>query len=217
VIGRMIAALVLFACAVVLVLFARDTWRWQRALAGADARARVTTVSPDAWDADTVLPWGPSRRVLGIDRDLSFRRTALMAAAAASRVPSSATQRQRTVIETALGRVERDTSRPGEAAVAADELGVLAYADPPSPSQAANPYLDPAQGPASGQLSPDQRAEAQFALAATLDPTNDNALRNLEIMLRAPQANPAQDTTHTGSGDQFGHKGSGSRPPGRGY
>jgi hypothetical protein len=208
---------VLLAAAAVLALLAHDTWRWQRTLEDADARARVATVSPDAWNADTALPWHLSRRLLGIERDLAFRRTALAGAAAATHVPNPTTQRQRALVETALGRITRDTARPVEAAIAADELGVLAYADPPSPAQAANPYLDPSQGPASGQLSPTERAEQQFTLAATLDPENDNALRNLEILLRVPVQRPTSNTTHTGAGDQFGHKGSGSRPAGRGY
>ena len=134
-----------------------------------------------------------------------------------STFPTPRTSVPARIVEAALGRVERNTSRPVEAAIAADELGVLAYADPPSPSLAQNPYLDPSQGPAAGQLSPTDRAQEQFTLAATLDPSNDNALRDLEIVLRAPISNPKSDTTHTGAGDQFGHKGSGSRPAGRGY
>jgi hypothetical protein len=214
---RLAGAVVLLACAAVLGLFARDTWHWQRALGDADARARITTISPDAWSADTLLPQNASRRLLGVDGDLAFRRSAMQAFDAASRVPTLNSLRQRAVIETSLGRVTRDTSRPAEAGWAANALGVLLYADPPAPSQAANPYVDPSQGPASSQLSPSDRAQEQFLLAATLDPTNDNALRNLEILLRSPDSKPGSSTTHTGAGDQFGHKGSGSRPPGRGY
>jgi hypothetical protein len=217
VILRGLGAVVLTACAVVLGLFARDTWHVQRAIDDGDARARVTTVSPDAWNAHTLLPWSASRKLLGVNNGLTFRRSAMQAINAASHVPNPATARPRALIETSLARIEHDASRPVEAAWAADALGVLAYADPPAPSQADNPYLDPSQGPASSQSTPTDRAEEQFTLAATLDPTNDNALRNLEILLRVPSSKPQNTTTHTGAGDQFGHKGSGSRPAGRGY
>jgi hypothetical protein len=217
VIRRLVAAAVMLAAAVFLALLARDTWHWSRAVADADTRAAVAPVSPDAWRTDTTLPSALTRRLLGIGDDLAFRRTAVRAIAMADQQRSPKTEKQRSFVETALGRIARGDSDPVRAARAADYLGVLLYFDPPTPDQAANAYQDPSQGGPSSQLTPEQKATAQFATAVRLDPTDDNAARNLELMLRLPAPAPHQGIPQAGGGEHLGHKGSGARPPGYGY
>jgi hypothetical protein len=216
-IRRLVAAAAMLVAAVFLVLLARDVWHWDRAVHDADTRAAVAPISPAAWRAQTTLPASLTRRLLGINDDLAFRSTMMGAIHAASHFQSTSTQKQRAIIETALARIARNDSDPVRASRAADYLGVLLYTDPPSPDQAANAYQDPTQSGPSNQLTPEQKAIVQFLNAVRLDPNNDNAQRNLERMLRQPQPPPHRGSPQPGGGDQFGHKGSGARPPGRGY
>jgi hypothetical protein len=217
VIRRLVAAAAMLLAAVFLVLLARDVWHWDRAVHDADARAAVAPISPAAWQARTALPASLTRQLLGINDDLKFRSTMMSAIHAASHFASTSSQKQRSIVETELARIARNDSDPARASRAADYLGVLFYTDPPSPDQAANAYQDPSQSGPSNQATPEQRAMAQFLNAVRLDPNNDNAQRNLERMLRQPQPPPHKGTPQPGGGDQFGHKGSGARPPGHGY
>jgi len=217
VIRRLAAAAALLVVAAFLVLLARDAWHWDRALHDADARAAVAPVSPAAWQAHTTLPSGLTRRLLGINDDLVFRRTLMRAIQAATQFQSTATQKQRSIVETALARIARDDPDKTRASRAADYLGVMLYTDPPSPDQAANAYEDPSQSGPSNQLTPEQKAMLQFLNAVRLDPNNDNAQRNLERMLHQPLPPPHHGIPQAGGGERFGHKGSGARPPGRGY
>jgi hypothetical protein len=216
VIRRLVAAAAMLVIAAALLLAARDTWHWQRAISDADARAALGPVSTNAWDASTVYPSSLARRTLGVDDDLDFRRVAEQALFQAVRVPNAQQSKDRAVIESALARMTRDESDPRRASAAADDLGVLFYFDPPTPANAQNPYQS-SDNQASGSASPSERAEAEFLLAVRLDPTNDNALRNLEMMLRAISPSSKDATPRAGSGDRLGAKGSGSRLPGHGY
>jgi len=216
-IRRVVAAAAMLAVAVFLVLLARDVWHWDRAVRDADTRAAVAPLSPAAWQAESTLPAGLTRRLLGINDDLVFRRTMMQAIHTASRPATTVSQKQRSILETTLARIARNDSDKARASRAADYLGVLLYTDPPSPDQAANAYQDPTQSGPSNQLTPEQKAMAQFLAAVRLNPGNDNAQRNLERMLRQPQPPPHQGSPQPGGGDQFGHKGSGARPPGHGY
>ena len=67
------------------------------------------------------------------------------------------------------------------------------------------------------QLTPEQKAMEQFLLAVRLDPSNDNAQRNLELMLRQPAPPQHKSVPHAGGGDRAGRKGSGAQDPGHGY
>jgi hypothetical protein len=216
-IRRLVAAAALLALAAVLVLLARDTWHWQRAVHDGDARAARAPISPDAWSADTALPARLSRNLLGLSDDLAFRQVSMRAIAAASHSQSTKTQKQRAITESALARIARSDPNPVRASRAADYLGVLLYTDPPSPDQAANPYGDPTQNGGSSQQTPEQKAIAQFLNAVRLDPNDDNAQRNLERMLRQPLPPPRKGVPQPGGGERFGHKGSGARSAGRGY
>lgn len=216
-IRRLVAAAVVLVLAVLLALVARDAWHWSRAMRDADARASLGYVSPGAWNAQTTLPSHLVRRLLGIDDDLAYRQAAMGALNAYAHVPTAQQQRQRSILESALARISRGDSDRVRAASAADDLGALLYFDPPSPGNAQNPYQDPSLAPASGDLSPSQRALDQFTLAARLDPENATAQRNLEVLLREASRSSKNQTTRVGVGERLGTKGSGSRLPGHGY
>ena len=216
-IRRLVGAAALLAVAAVLVLLARDVWHWQRAVQDADARAALAPISPAAWQADTALPASLGRRLLGLGDDLAFRRASMQAIRMASHPPSTKSQKQRSILESALARIARSDPDPVRASRAADYLGVLLYTDPPSPDQAANPYGNPTQGDPSSQQTPEQKALTQFLTAVRLDPGDDNAQRNLERMLRQALPPPRRGVPQPGGGEKFGHKGSGARSPGHGY
>jgi hypothetical protein len=217
VIKRLVAAGVMLALAVVLVLVARDAWHWSRAMRDADQRASFGYVPPQAWNAKTTLPSHLVRRLLGIDDDLTFRQAAMAAQREYAHVPTLQQQQQRSILESALARISRSDPDHVRAASAADDLGALLYFDPPSPGNAQNPYQDPSLAPATGEASPSAKALNQFELAVRLDPANDNAQKNLEVMLREAQSKPKNQTNRVGVGERLGTKGSGSRNPGHGY
>lgn len=216
-IRRLIAAAVMLAAAVVLLLLARDAWHWQRAMRNADARAAIGYVAPAAWNAQTTLPSGFVRGLLGVDDDVAFRRTIVQALYTNAHKPTTEARRGRSIVESALARVSRNDANPVRAAAAADDLGVLLYFDPPTPANAANPYRNPDDAAPSGAQTPTQKALAQFELAVRLDPANATAQRNLETLLRASQAPKKQQTPRSGAGERRGTKGSGARLPGHGY
>ena len=214
---RLGAAAGMLAVALLLALYARDVWRWQRAVEDADARARLGHVAPTAWRADTVLPQSWSRSRLGLDDDLVFRRTTALALTHVSEQGTADNQKTRGIIETALARIARNDTNHVRASQAADILGVLLYNDPISPDQAANAYQDPQETGPDEQKTPEEKAESQFITAVRLDPANENAARNLELMLRRPGPPPHRGAPKAAAGEHLGNKGSGAREAGHGY
>jgi hypothetical protein len=217
VIGRLVVAAVMLVAAAFLALFAHDVWRWQRAVDDADVRATAGHVAPTAWGADTALPASWTRGLLGLDDDLTFRETAMRALAQVDQQGNEQNQKRRGITETALGRIIRNDTNAVRASQAADYLGVLLYNDPISPDQAANAYQDPSQSGPSDLQTPEQKATVQFVAAVRLDPADDNAARNLELMLRRPEPLSNQGAPKAASGERLGNKGSGAREAGHGY
>jgi hypothetical protein len=183
----------------------------------ADARAAAGHISPAAWSIDGTLPAGLVRKTLGVDDDLAFRSAIEQALQQYGHVPSEQEERQRSIVESALARISRSDDDAVRAASAADDLGVLMYFDPPTPSNAKNPYRNPSAAGPSGAETPSQRALAEFLLAVRLDPQNATAERNLETLLRESKKTKKQQTPRSGAGERFGAKGSGARLPGHGY
>lgn len=216
-IARLSAAAVMIVAAVLLLLLARDTWHWSRAMRDGDARAAQGFAPPQAWRAHTTLPTAWSRDLLGLNDDIEFRQTMVDTLFQSDRVPTSTQQRQRAVLESALVRISRSDTDAARASMAADTVGVLFYFDPPTPGSAANPYQSQDEAGPSGALSPSDRALAEFQLAVRLDPSNTNAQKNLEILLRELKSQPNNRTPRSGQGDKLGTKGSGSQLPGHGY
>jgi hypothetical protein len=216
-IRRLVAAGAMIAAAVFLLLVARDTWHWSRAMRDGDARAALGSAPPQAWNAHTTLPAKWTRDLLGLNDDIEFRQTMVNTLFQSGSVPTAQEQRQRAVLESALVRISRSDTDTARASIAADTVGVLFYFDPPTPGSAQNPYQNQDAAGPSGALSPSDRALAEFQLAVRLDPNNTNAQKNLEILLRETRPEPTNRTPRTGQGDKFGTKGSGSQSPGHGY
>ena len=216
-IARLVGAGVMLVAAVFLALFAHDVWRWQRAVEDADIRASEGHVAPAAWGADTVVPASWTRDFLGLNDDLVFRTTAMRAIHQAAQQGDEDNQKARGITETALGRIIRNDTNDVRASRAADYLGVMLYNDPISPDQAANAYSDPSQSGPSDTQTPEEKATAQFLTAVRLDPSDDNAARNLELMLRRPNPLAHKGAPKTSSGNRLGNNGSGAKEAGHGY
>jgi len=96
------------------------------------------------------------------------------------------------------------SSAQGATASQADDLlGVLAWGSVNAPT---------------GVVDPADRAVGSFADAARLDPSNVDAKFNLELALRALQAQGVRQGPNAGTGPRAtGHRGAGAGTPGEGY
>lgn len=160
------------ACAVLAVaaaLLARDVGRRHDALRAGDIAAAG---GAGDWSVDETLPFAPARRLLGLDDDLAFREALMRFRRARNRVPefqqSAAGQTTRLEAQTALAhtiRIDRDRAR---ASAASNLLGILSV-------------LDAAAAARGGDNSAD-RAIFAFRDAVTLDPRNEQAKTNLELL-----------------------------------
>ena len=198
------ALVVLGALAVVVSL---DLSSWRSSLQAGDARYAASPAAA-RWGASTLLPSSLSRDLLGVDDDLAARRAVRLFRVAdrARGGLDTALERQgtRARAELALADVVRGADDPAVASQASDLLGVLAFGD----------------FAAGGGRDPDQagRAASAFAQAVRLDPTNDEAKVNLELVLRlfaAHGVRPGASPTVGGQGP--GRRGAGAGLPGRGY
>jgi hypothetical protein len=191
------AGIVCLALALLAVLLARDVWHVQSALRSADARAQVAPVGPDAWAADTRVPFDTARRLLGVRDDLAFRALVAQARASTERPVNDEEVRRRLPLKLELLREENDPDR-ARAAEAAGLLGLLYSTDPNDRAAA-------------------ERTLKEFVNAVRLDPGNETAKRNLELLLRQGGQDPLRGRKGASSGEEPGHAGAGLRQGGRGY
>jgi hypothetical protein len=167
----LVASGVCAALAVVLALFARDVGRWPQAIRSGDVAAAEPARRAVAWNVDETLPFSPARKALGISDDLAFRQAALRFRLAytrdlqLARAPNAGQARIRA--ETALAREIRGDSDRRRASDASNMLGILAL-------------VDAATAPA-GNI-PIDRSVFEFQDAVRLDPANEQAKSNLELL-----------------------------------
>jgi hypothetical protein len=163
------------ACAVlaiVLALFTRDVGRWPQALRSGDvAAADPARRGGVSWTVDEALPFSPARAALGVGDDLAFRRAAVSFRRAYTRdlglARSSDFGEARIRAETALAREIRGDPDRVRASTASNLLGILAL-------------VDAAAAPA-GNV-PIDRSVFEFQDAIRLDPANEQAKTNLELL-----------------------------------
>jgi tetratricopeptide (TPR) repeat protein len=166
----LLGALIAAAAAVLLLLTAVDVQRWQGAIKEDDVRFRTKPVAEDLWQAQTTVPGDPARSVLGLGDDIAYRRVLRSYWLARPRISPFEHAR----IELARGeaqvklsdltRVERDKRRLSQEK---NLLGALALA--------VSPRQDPEQ-----RLASFESAVAYFREAIRLDPSNEDAMYNLE-------------------------------------
>lgn len=173
-----IAAVLAVPVAVALVALAIDVLRVSRELAADDVRFQgAPRVRRPLWNDLSFLPGEPGVRLLGVGDDVAHRRAvSIFAQVQPGRVaittPELEALRGEAQLEVTLqARVERDQRRQAQQL---NNLGILTIGRFSTDGQEANQIL--------------ARAVGSFQNAIELDPDNLDALRNLEILLRRPEA-----------------------------
>ncbi len=200
--------------AVFLALTAADVARWRTAVPADDVRFHVGSGGSKLWRPETLAPFSAGTRVLAIEDDLDFRH--MLQDLRASKV------RDLTVSDPALALHRTATTEQLESIVARDPdltlrsrastlLGVLSVVAWNSTPQIGT--------------SPQDRSElllsavASFEQAIALDPENDDAKYNLQLMLLRgsgllpTEAAAGKNPLPGGSGS----RGAGAGEPGSGY
>jgi hypothetical protein len=203
--GRIVLAALLVVLGALAALLASDLRAWPAALRAGDERYRVSPAGAH-WYASTVLP-GVAGDVLGVSDDVAARRAIrlfrLTYGVRGSLDMQLQTQGARAQAELALADLARSRD-PLRAAQASDLLGVLAFGDLAS----------------GGGTNPDQadRAVSAFLNAVRLDPADEAAKVNLELVLRLFRATGVRTGATTGAGrNGVGRRGAGTGLPGSGY
>jgi hypothetical protein len=197
--ARAAGGIVCLVLAVAAVLLARDTWHVHSALVDGDLRAAVTPVDQKTWSADTTVPFDLGSRLLGVRDDLAFRQLVARAHAVSAPPANPQAQRRRAPIEEALAVTESDPDHV-RASEAANVLGVLYSSDPSLPGRPAA-----------------EKALAEFTNAVRLDPNNETAKANLELLLQQSSGDMLRGRKGAASGELPGNNGAGLRAGGNGY
>jgi hypothetical protein len=174
---------------------ARDVGRRQAALRSGDvAAADATPTRRPSWATVQTVPFGLARRLLAVDDDLAFRRSVALFQRAYRRIPSFDQSLEgiamRVQAETALAHELRNDRERRRASVAANLLGILAFVDATTAQDSSVPI---------------ERSVFEFEDAIHLDPANEQAKANLELVYQQ-QSVPAtvRGSTRHKRSSQFG-------------
>lgn len=202
---RLLIGVGCLALSCVALLFARDVWHANDALRDADLRGSVQPLSARSWESGEAIPFGAARAALGIDDDLDYR--ALVARAIAMTEQEAVTPaqfRERLPVQAALHRVKNGDGDAHRRSDAANLIGLLILGDPEDVST-------------SPLETPVQRAVREFRFAVRVDPTNDAAKANLELMLQNQRSENPKGQGSAGGGSESGSGAAGLGPPGHGF
>lgn len=168
---RALAGVLAIVAGLAAIVLALDVGRVHASLAANDARYRLLPFSARQ-DAGTILPEVLAIRLLGAGDDLKYRRALQHLAALHARERSSTSRNYAVLVTNAqrgLIEISQTDDDPRRRSEATNVLGVFAVADPASYS-GFNPEF-----PAGIRI---------FQNAVRIDPSNQEAKRNLEIALR---------------------------------
>lgn len=201
---RVMLAGVALAGAAFLLLLATDVRGWSARFAADDLRYRANPVPENLWQPTQLAPFGLARGILGINDDIQYRR-ALRAFRLARPLESNlynvtiSTLRAQAQVQTAeVADHGNDLPRRSQAA---NLLGVLGFAMAARDIDLRATFL--------------RDAIASFREAIALDPTNDDALFNLEFALQ--EQNVSAEQQQRGSADSNSGGNAGLKPPGNGF
>jgi hypothetical protein len=203
---RLLAALTLLVLAAFAALLAHDLRGWS---AGVHAGDVTFAQSPRAasWSASTLLPGDPARSVLALSPQLAFRAAARSFDTVVNLGNGFdngfSESRKRSALESRLDALSRgpDVHVDSEAE---NLLGILEFTDSKQ------------RGPSTP--TPVDRSLASFQAAVRLDPSNEDAKRNLEWLTQQLVAKGSrQGSNGSAGGPGKGRRGAGGGVPGRGY
>ncbi len=203
-VGAAVGVVLLLLTAAFAVALAVDLLRTQDRVEAADAAFTTGLDTGVSWNADTILPRGVSRAFLGIEDDLEFRAAVQRFWLSKPRAPlrEFGDVTRRSGAERALARLGETDPSPARRAVALNMRGAL--------------LLEEARNTTTQRQVFVRRAIEQFQKAVAFDPTNADAVYNLELALkllrrggadpggggqgRAPLPSPGAGAASTGTG-----------------
>jgi hypothetical protein len=203
--GLLAAGLVLLGVAFLLAVAAETARSWPDRLREGDVRYRAVPTAGDPWpESGRVI-----RSLLGVDDDLRFRRA--LWAYRVSEARGRAAQQEfggaelRAQVETLLGGLAASDTDPVRQSSAATILGVLAYGEYGRNTQGGSAFL--------------QRSLRSFREAIQLDPSNDDAKFDLELLLELVASSQGETGGSAGGpgGPETDVGGAGATRPGEGY
>ena len=171
-IGAGAGVVALLLAAVLGVALAVDLLRAENRVAVADAAFTTGLDRAVTWDADTLLPVGVSRGVLGLDDDIAFRRAVQRFWLSKPRDPlrEFGDVTRRSGAERELARLAESDESAERRAVALTMRGAL--------------LLEEARNTTTQRQVFVRRAIEQFRKAVVLDPSNADAVYDLELALK---------------------------------
>lgn len=201
----LVAGIVLLCLAGALAFAAEDARSWPQRLREGDVRYRAVPAAGDPWRE----PSRSVRALLGVNDDLRFRRGLWAYRVSEQRVRAAQQEfggaELRAQVETLLGGLAANDDDPVRRSSAATMLGVLAYGEYVRNTRGGSVFL--------------QRSLRSFREAIQLDPANDDAKFDLELLLElvASSLNDTGDAATGQGGPETDVGGAGITRPGEGY
>ena len=177
----------LLLAAILGVTLAADILRSENRIAMADAAFTSGQDQKVTWEADTVLPGGVSRGVLGLGDDLAFRNAVRRFWLSKPRAPL-----KEFGDVTRQSGAERELARLGESDASPERRGVVL-------TMRGALLLEEARNTTTQRQVFVRRAIEQFRKAVVLDPSNADAVYNLELALKLLRRSGA-DPDEAGAG-----------------
>jgi tetratricopeptide (TPR) repeat protein len=202
--ARVLGALLCVACAVLLLLLAIDVRAWDERLAADDLRYRANPVHGNLWKPSQTAPFGLARAVLGIQDDLKYRealRLFRLGRPLENNLYGIETSTLRAEAQVEMGDVADSGPDLARRSQAANLLGVLGFSMAARDLSLKDTFL--------------RDAISSFRQAIGLDPTNDEALFNLEFSLQELKVDEQQQLRGASGANAGGN--AGLKPPGRGF
>ena len=168
----LVAAAALVGLALLLALLARDVRAWQETVPEGDRTFQARPGDTTLWAPAAPALGGVSKQLLGLEEDLRLRRAARLFRLSRPRAGLQRTPKElsyATAAQVIFGELQRGDHPRDLRSSAANELGVMALVDA---------LADPTQ---SQGLT--RRAVQKFTEATKLDPANEEARLNLELVL----------------------------------
>lgn len=204
-----VVAVVLLVLAAALALFAHDVRAWQTTVKHDDLRFEADPAAARLWKPATLLPGDPAGLALSTRKTTEWRHGlqsfyyTRLGFDPETNADSSTLDAD---TEKKLQKLTVTAATPAERSDAANLLGVLVI------TTASAAAIGNNEGIVAQTL---RQTVGYFQQAIALDPTNDDAKQNLELILRS--SGPSNRVIREG-GAAFGYGGGhGSSPPGYGY